>query len=203
MRLELEIMQAQYKKEAKKADARLRALENAAQKYKDTKYLEYAYAKAQRELNALGLGNRFDKKISDNIDDKKLLKMLSVVKTFNESETATYTGFERLDKQRYETLTNPKNLKARDWFPQDMTESEFLKITQLGVWDLLSDDFGFGYQTAIKIAKALTGNKKYIMNRKNKMKFNSMAKILKKYKFSSDPDLAEDVQGRLKDLGLL
>ena len=162
MRLDIEIMQAQYKKEAKKADARLRALEDAARKYKDSKYTDYAYRKAQRELGAAGLGNRFDKVINDP------------------------------DTKRLEALK-----KQKDWFPEDMTEKEFLKITQLGVWDLLSDDFGFGYQTAIRIAKALTGNKKYIMNRKSKMTRERMEKILGKVKFKNDPELFDIVQGVL------
>lgn len=189
MKLELEIMQAQYKKEAKKADARLRALEAASIKYKDSKYTDYAYRKAQRELGAAGLGNRFDKVIND---PKQLQKMLSVVRDFNQSDTATMTGFERLDTKRLEALK-----KQKDWFPEDMTEKEFLKITQLGVWDLLSDDFVFGYQTAIRIAKVLTGNKKYIMNRKSKMTRESMEKILGKVKFKNDPELFGIVQGVL------
>lgn len=189
MRLDLEIMQTEYKREAKKADARLRALEDAARKYKDSKYTDYAYRKAQRELGAAGLGNRFDKVIND---PKQLQKMLTVVRDFNQSETATMTGFERLDTQRLEALK-----KQKDWFPEDMTEKEFLKITQLGVWDLLSDDFGFGYQTAIRIAKALTGNKKYIMNRKSKITRESMTKILGKVKFRNEPELYDIVQGVL------
>lgn len=189
MKLDVEIMQAEYKREAKKADARLRALEDAASKYKDSKYLDYAYRKAQRELGAAGLGNRFDKVIND---PKQLQKILSVVRDFNQSDTATMTGFERLDTKRLEALKRQKV-----WFPEDMTEKEFLKITQLGVWDLLSDDFGFGYQTAIRIAKALTGNKKYIMNRKSKMTRESMEKILGKVKFKNDPELFDIVQGVL------
>lgn len=189
MRLDLEIMQTEYKREAKKADARLRVLEDAARKYKDSKYTDYAYRKAQRELGAAGLGNRFDKVIND---PKQLQKMLTVVRDFNQSETATMTGFERLDTKRFEALK-----RQRDWFPVDMTEKEFLKITQLGVWDLLSDDFGFGYQTAIRIAKVLTGNKKYIMNRKSKMTRESMIKILGKVKFKNEPLLYDIVQAVL------
>ena len=187
MRLEVEVLQAEYKKEAKKADARLRALEDAARKYKDDKYLEYAYRKAQRELNSLGLGNRFDKVLND---PKQLQKALVTARDFNRAETATMSGFERLDSKRLSTL------KEKDWFP-DMSEREFLKITQLGVWDLLSEDFGFGYQTAIKIAKALTKNKKYIMSRKSKMTKQRMEDILSKYKFRSDPELLGIVQGVL------
>ena len=187
MRLEIEVLQAEYKKEAKKADARLRALEDAARKYKDDKYLEYAYRKAQRELNSLGLGNRFDKVLND---PKQLQKALVTARDFNRAETATMSGFERLDSKRLSTL------KEKDWFP-DLSEREFLKITQLGVWDLLSEDFGFGYQTAIKIAKALTKNKKYIMSRKNKMTKQRMEDILSKYKFRSDPELLGIVQGVL------
>lgn len=199
MRFDIEIMQAEYKIKAKAADARLRSLEKAAVKNKDNKYLDYAYRKAQRELSAAGLGNRFDKVIND---PKQLQKMLSVVEDFNTSKTNTVKGFSDLDKQRLQSLTDPDNPKTSGWFPE-MTRTEFLKITQLGVWDLLSEDFGFGYQTAIRVAKALTGNKKYIMNRKKDMTFKRMADILKKYKFSSDPELADKVQGRLKDMDLL
>lgn len=203
MELSREILLAQYKKEAKAADAKLRSLESAARRYNDDKYLEYAYSRAMRDLKSHGLGTRFDKKIPDTINERKIQRMISDARRFNEASTSTFAGFQELDEQRYKTLINPKNTKASDWFPSDMTQEEFLKISQLGVWDLLSDDFGFGYQTAIRIAKALTGNKKYIMNRKRDMTFNRMADILKKYKFSNNPELADKVQGRLKDMNLL
>ena len=203
MELSREILLAEYKKDAKKADAKLRSLESAARRYNDDKYLEYAYSRAMRDLKSHGLGTRFDKKIPDTVQERKIQRMLSDARRFNEASTSTFAGFQELDEQRYKTLTNPQNTKASDWFPSDMTQEEFLKITQLGVWDLLSEDFGFGYQTAIRVAKALTGNKKYIMNRKRDMTFKRMADILKKYKFSSDPELADKVQGRLKDMKLI
>lgn len=198
MDLSIEIMKAEYKKEAKKADQRLRALEEYARKYRDDKYLKYAYSRAMRDLASHGLGNRFDKQISKDIKNTELQKMLSDVRRFNESTTSTFTGFQKLDEQRYKALSDPNNTKARGFFPEDLTEEEFLKITQLGVWDLLSEDFNFGYQTAIKIAKELTRNKKFIMNRKTKMKYNSMLNILKKYKFSANPEIGTIVQGTIK-----
>ena len=203
MELSREILLAQYKKEAKAADTKLRSLESAARRYNDDKYLQYAYSRAMRDLKSHGLGTRFDKKIPDTVKESKIQKMLSDARRFNEASTSSFAGYQELDEQRYKTLTNPKNTKASDWFPTDMTQEEFLKITQLGVWDLLSEDFGFGYQTAIRVAKSLTRNKKFIMNRQSKMKFDSMANILKKYKFTKDPDLADKVQGRLKDMKLI
>lgn len=197
MDFEYDKMKADYKREAKLADRRLRDLERAAKKYKSDKYLEYGYARAMRDMASHGLGNRFDKVPPK--DPRILQQWLADVKRFNESPTNTYSGFRELDNQRYSTLSDPKNKKAADWFP-DLTESEFLKITQLGVWDLLSDDFGFGYKTALKIAKALTGNKKYIMNRKSKMTFDRMENILRKFKFSKDPDLAVTVAGKIAKL---
>ena len=186
-------MKARYKQEAKKADRRLRALEDASRKYKSDKYLKYAYSRAMRDLKSNGLGNRFDKTPPD--DPKILRQWLADVERFNTSETATFTQFQSIDNKRFITLMDPKNKKAADWMPSDLTEEEFLKITQLGVWDLLSEVYNFGYKTALQIAKQLTGNKKYIMNRKTKMTKDAMDKILRKFKFSSNPELAKIVQG--------
>ena len=198
MDLSIEIMKAEYKKEAKKADRRLRALEDYARRYRNDKYLMYAYTRAMRDLSSHGLGNRFDKVPPD--DPRKLQKMLADVKRFNDSDTATFGGFQELDERRYKTLTDPENEKTKDFFPQDLTEEEFLKITQLGVWDLLSEDFNFGYKTAIQIAKELTRNKKFIMNRKSKMTQQSMLNILNKYKFKKNPEIGKIVKGKLQAL---
>lgn len=195
MELDYDAMKDKYKVEAKKADRRLRALEDAAKKYHDNKYLEYGYARAMSDLSSYGMGNRFDKKPPE--DPKELQKLLADVERFNSSPTATFTQFQELDTKRYSTLIDPDNPKTRDWIPEGLTEAEFLKITQLGVWDLLSEGYNFGYKTALQIAKRLTGNKKYIMNRKKAMTKQAMDKILNTFKFSGDPELAKLVQGVL------
>ena len=93
-------MQQEYHRLAKKADRKLRNLEKRSAKEKDSEYLRYAYSKAMRDIKTHGGKKRFDIKPSD--DPEELQQMLADVKRFDEAETSTYSGFNRIQKSRLE-----------------------------------------------------------------------------------------------------
>ena len=84
----LEELQQIYKREAKRADQRMRELEKAQARPEYKHILEWSYAQAQDNLSAL-FGEdvtRFDRKINDK---RKLQKALGAVRAFLNSETST------------------------------------------------------------------------------------------------------------------
>ena len=87
-RLTLKELQDAYKKEAKRADQRMRELERRSNNPQYKAALDWAYASAQDNLSALFGENvtRFDRKINDR---RKLTKAMAAVKAFLNSETST------------------------------------------------------------------------------------------------------------------
>lgn len=87
-RLTLKELQAAYKKEAKRADQRMRELERRSNDPKYKAALDWSYARAQDDLSALFGENvtRFDRKIKDRA---KLNKAMAAVKAFLNSDTST------------------------------------------------------------------------------------------------------------------
>lgn len=184
--------QAEYKEKAKKADRQLRELEKRAAKENSKEYLRYAYSRAQRDIKTHGGKTRFDINPSDDIDE--LMAMIADVDRFLGATTNTYRGFQRLNKQRAKAFNKTNNTS--------FTYEEFVKLTELGVFDTLKELFdngqkGFGYRTAIKVSKSIIRNKKNIMNRKNPISEERLIEILKKYKFRDQPGLYEIVQGMI------
>lgn len=87
-RLTLKELQAAYKKEAKRADQRMRELERRSNDPQYKAALDWSYARAQDDLSAL-FGEsvtRFDRKIKDRA---KLNKAMAAVKAFLNSDTST------------------------------------------------------------------------------------------------------------------
>ena len=86
--MNLEELQKIYKREAKRADQRMRELERAQAKPEYKHILEWSYARAQDDLSALfGEGvSRFDRTIKSK---GKLQKALGAVRAFLNSETST------------------------------------------------------------------------------------------------------------------
>lgn len=87
-RLTLKELQEAYKKEAKRADQRMRELERKSNDPKYKAALDWSYARAQDDLSAL-FGEdvtRFDRKIKDRA---KLNKAMAAVKAFLNSDTST------------------------------------------------------------------------------------------------------------------
>ena len=87
-RLTLKELQAAYKKEAKRADQRMRELERRSTSKVFKAALKWAYARAQDDLTALFGENvtRFDRKIDNR---RKLNKAMAAVKAFLNSPTST------------------------------------------------------------------------------------------------------------------
>ena len=84
----LKELQAAYKKEAKRADQRMRELEKRSTSEEFKAALKWAYARAQDDLTAL-FGEsvtRFDRKIKDR---RKLNKAMAAVTAFLNSPTST------------------------------------------------------------------------------------------------------------------
>lgn len=87
-RLTLKELQEAYKKEAKRADQRMRELEKRSTSEEFKAALKWAYARAQDDLTAL-FGEsvtRFDRKIKDR---RKLNKAMAAVTAFLNSPTST------------------------------------------------------------------------------------------------------------------
>ena len=183
-------MQDEYHRLAKKADRKLRNLEKRAAKEKDREYLRYAYSKAMRDIKEHGGKKRFDIKPSD--DPEELQKMLSNVKRFDEAETSTYSGFNRIQKSRLE--------KFNQSLGTNFTMKEFTQIMETGAFDLLTTSGAaiFGYRTAVRILSVLVKNKKNIVNRMRRMTGKEMLSLLSKYKFRDDKELYDIVQGKIK-----
>lgn len=87
-RLTLKELQDAYKKEAKRADQRMRELERRSTTEEFKAVMKWAYARAQDDLSAL-FGEsvtRFDRKIKDR---RKLNKAMAAVTAFLNSPTST------------------------------------------------------------------------------------------------------------------
>ena len=86
--MNLEELQKIYKREAKRADQRMRELERATARPEYKHILEWSYARAQDDLSALfGEGvSRFDRTIKSK---GKLQKALGAARAFLNSETST------------------------------------------------------------------------------------------------------------------
>ena len=182
-------MQEEYKRQAKKADRRLRNLEAQAKKEHDSEYLRYAYSRAQRDIKSHGGNNRFD--IKPSSDPSELQAMLADVKRFNEADTSLYTGFQRIQQSRVEKFNRSMGT--------NFTVKEFTQIMETGAFDLLTQSGAaiFGYRTAVRILSVLVKNKKNIVNRSRKMTGQQMIKLLTKYKFQNDPILYNIVQSTI------
>ena len=87
-RMTLKELQDAYKKEAKRADQRMRELERRSTTEEFKAVMKWAYARAQDDLSALfGEGvTRFDRKIKDR---RKLNKAMAAVTAFLNSPTST------------------------------------------------------------------------------------------------------------------
>lgn len=87
-RLTLKELQEAYKKEAKRADQRMRELEKRSTTEEFKAAMKWAYARAQDDLSALFGENvtRFDRKIKDR---RKLNKAMAAVTAFLNSPTST------------------------------------------------------------------------------------------------------------------
>ena len=102
-----EEIEKEYNRLAKKADARLRALETY-QWQKDFKVAtKWAYAKAMRNIKSWGGNKRFQTS-ARNLSDTELQMKIKDIEIFLESPTSTKRGIINTYKKRVDTLN--KNL---------------------------------------------------------------------------------------------
>ena len=94
----------QYKKLARKADSRLRAIESYAQQTHYKGIERYAYARAMRDIELWsGSGKkRFDTKPPDTLEG--IRAKVNDIKTFLESPTSTKAGVTDIYKKRADTI---------------------------------------------------------------------------------------------------
>lgn len=94
----------EYKKLARKADSRLRAIEKYAKQKYYTGIERYAYARAMRDIELWsGSGKkRFDTKPPDSLQG--IRAKINDIKTFLESPTSTKAGVTEIYKKRADTI---------------------------------------------------------------------------------------------------
>lgn len=131
-RLTLRELQAAYKKEAKRADQRMRELERRSNDPQYKAALEWSYARAQDDLSAL-FGEdvtRFDRKIKDRA---KLNKAMAAVKAFLNSDTSTIGKGKELrgigETQGIIEMYDKRAIAFNDWIAKN-TKSDFQFTTE-------------------------------------------------------------------------
>ena len=179
--------QEEYHRKAKYADAKLRKLEKRAVDENNSEYLRYAYSEAMRDIESHGGRRRFD--IKPPSDPWELQRMIADVDKFLDKPTSGVRGFQRIQKSRVS--------KFNESLGVNFSVREFTQFMETGLFDILVNAFGFGYRTAVRIAKQLMRNKKNIVNRRSPFSPDQVYKILNKYKFVHDRELYNIVQGRI------
>lgn len=128
-----EEIEKEYNRLAKKADARLRALE-AYQWQKNFKSAtKWAYAKAMRNIKSWG-GNRRFQTSARNLSDTELQMKIKDIESFLESPTSTKSGIINTYKKRVDTLN--KNLGT------NFSWNEFAKFIQSDTYKKVDKLFG-------------------------------------------------------------
>lgn len=131
-RLTLKELQDAYKKEAKRADQRMRELERRSNDPKYKAALDWSYARAQDDLSAL-FGEdvtRFDRKIKDRA---KLNKAMAAVKAFLNSDTSTIGKGKKLrgigETQGIVEMYDKRATAFNDWIAKN-TKTDFQFTTE-------------------------------------------------------------------------
>lgn len=140
----------EYKKLAKKADSRLRALE-AYQHQKNFKTAtKYAYARAQRDIKQWGGNKRFNTKPPMTIAGVQA--KINDIKTFLESPSSTKMGIISIYQKRANTL-NEK-------FGTDFTWKEMGNFFESGTFEKISNMLGS--KTAMKVIAQLQNSEQEV-----------------------------------------
>lgn len=98
-----EEIEKEYNRLAKKADARLRALESYQYQKNFKTATKWAYAKAMRDIKSWGGNKRFQTS-PKKLTDTELQMKLKDIETFLESPTSTKKGIINVYKKRVDTL---------------------------------------------------------------------------------------------------
>lgn len=128
-----EEIEKEYNRLAKKADARLRALECYQHEKNFKTATEWAYAKAMRDIKSWGGNKRFQTS-AKNLSDTELKMKIKDIENFLESPTSTKRGIINTYKKRVDTLN--KNLGTK------FTWSEFAKFIKSDTYEKIDSLFG-------------------------------------------------------------
>lgn len=117
----------------KTADASLRKLEvyRHDKGYKDID--KYAYAKAMRNIKAVGGNKRFSIKVDESISKQEIQKRINYTLEFLNSPSRTKTGINRIYKKRAETLNSK--------YGTNYTWQQLAQLFESGVFDVLIEKF--------------------------------------------------------------
>lgn len=128
-----EEIEKEYNRLAKKADARLRALESYQHEKNFRTATKWAYAKAMRDIKSWGGNKRFQTS-AKNLSDTELKMKIKDIENFLESPTSTKRGIINTYKKRVETLN--KNLGT------NYTWDEFAKFIKSDTYKKMDNLFG-------------------------------------------------------------
>ena len=147
-----EEIEKEYNRLAKKADARLRALESYQWNKNFKTSTKWAYAKAMRDIKSWGGKKRFQTS-AKGLSDTELQMKIKDIETFLDAPTSTKRGIINVYKKRVETLN--KNLKTNySW-------QEFTDFIQSDTYKKLDDLFGSATILSV-VSKTKKLNKKII-----------------------------------------
>lgn len=147
-----EEIEKEYNRLAKKADARLRALESYQWNKNFKTSTKWAYAKAMRDIKSWGGKKRFQT-TAKGLSDTELQMKIKDIETFLDAPTSTKRGIINVYKKRVETLN--KNLKTNySW-------QEFADLIQSDTYKKLDDLFGSATILSV-VSKTKKLNKKII-----------------------------------------
>jgi hypothetical protein len=175
---------AEFRREAKKADMRLKRLETKAaedpKKYGSV--LNYSYKRAVKDINDFALepikpgeNARFNS-LKGVSTDVQLQAKLNAVKRFNESKTSKYADIRKSYEQRAETLN--KHYKKEK---MDVSANTMAKIFESGLWDKMKTE-GFDSDTIMKTISWIGRNKKKLS--KKIKKFDEIHLTENEFKFA-------------------
>lgn len=128
-----EEIEKEYNRLAKKADARLRALESYQWDKNFKTSTKWAYAKAMRDIKSWGGKRRFQTS-PKGLSDTELHMKIKDIEAFLEAPTSTKTGIIKVYKKRVETLNKKLNT--------NYTWQEFANFIQSDTYKKIDSLFG-------------------------------------------------------------
>lgn len=102
---------AEYRKMAKRADTRLRALEKLSGEENFAGIKQFAYKRAMRDIRSWGGSDRFGTSVK-GLTEKQIEMKFADIEKFLDAPTSTKTGTVDIYQRRADTLNNRLNLKG-------------------------------------------------------------------------------------------
>lgn len=131
--MDREEIEKEYNRLAKKADARLRALESYQWDKNFKTSTKWVYAKAMRDIKSWGGKRRFQTS-PKGLSDTELHMKIKDIEAFLEAPTSTKTGIIKVYKKRVETLNKKLNT--------NYTWQEFANFIQSDTYKKIDSLFG-------------------------------------------------------------